>query len=408
MAEFSDAVLLLSGASEPPDGSDEFRGLVTRMLGAVELLEAAFPATDPGAMFDVVDEALGHAVGLLSLDDAQSSSAIDVCTRLLELHPTVAEAARVPVAELIDWMVEFQFNDEIGIFALDVVAYAPALGDIGLRRYRDRLTALEPELLHRPDAVSAPEWRKNFAYARHRFGVLDRDEDAIMGNLDGDRTVAQQWRNVAEAYDTLGEVGLAIDWAKRAVASDADSRDARSAADYWCELLEEHHPDQVLTARRWVFERWPSHSSAAALHRSAGSYWPSLRDEVVDALARADAGGAVLFVLRTLRDVRGAWELAHERDLPMAWIEVWSDLVGEFERLDPLATLPVQRAIVESDLALTAVRFYRRGAARLAHMRELAAGTGEEERVEAWIGEFRAKYPRRPRLQVEFDAAGLP
>lgn len=57
----------------------------------------------------------------------------------MELHPQAAAAAKTPVGKLIDWMVKFQFyDDEVDYFALDPVAYAPALGEVGMAAYRKR------------------------------------------------------------------------------------------------------------------------------------------------------------------------------------------------------------------------------------------------------------------------------
>lgn len=47
---------------------------------------------------------------------------------------------------------------------------------------------------------------------------------------------------------------LAIDWAKQAADFGLDHQ-SRKAADYWCKLLAEHRPDELLDTRFEVFRR---------------------------------------------------------------------------------------------------------------------------------------------------------
>jgi uncharacterized Zn finger protein len=100
------------------------------------------------------------------------------------------------------------------------------------------------------------------------------------------------------------------------------------------------------------------------------------------------------------------WNLAHSLGLDDD--RVWSDLVKAYEKLDPIAVLPVHTRLVERELADADARRYRGAARRLKKMRKLAAGSGESAQVDEFIGDLRERYRRRPRLQLELDRAGLP
>lgn len=69
--------------------------------------------------------------------------------------------------------------------------------------------------------------------------------------------------------------------------------------------------------------------------------------------------------------------------------------------------LPVYTRLVEHELAEANTRHYRGAARRLKKMRKLAAGSGESTEVDEFIADLRERYRRRPRLQQEFDRAGL-
>lgn len=114
----------------------------------------------------------------------------------------------------------------------------------------------------------------------------------------------------------------------------------------------------------------------------------------------------MLFALGTLKDPRLAWE--HAVALGLDDHHVWAELATAYERIDPLAVLPVHRRLVEHELVEAGAQHYRLAARRLAKMRKLAAGTDQADTVDEFIAILRDIHWRRPRLQQEFDLARLP
>ena len=380
------------------------------MHEAVDILERAIPTTDPAEVYAVTHKALASAIRVIARADDSGGIIGDACRRLLALHPQAAAAARAPVAKLIDWMMKFQFSDDgVDFFVLDPVAYAPALGEAGIAAYRLRLAELESGLGPRPgekERRPSPHSHEWFTldWNAQRLAVLDHDIDAIIRTHAKDRKVAAWLEDTAEAFEEIGEIGLAIDWAKQAADFDRGHQSLR-AADYWCRLLEKHRPDQALDARLAVFRTWPSSTSAARLHKAAGKAWPDYRDEVVATLA-ASPSDAVLFALLTLKEPEFAWNLAHS--LALDSDHTWAELVKAYEKIDPLAVLPIHQRLVESELVEADAQHYRSAARRLAKMRTLASDSGHAVAVDELIAELRETHRRRPRLQQEFDRAGLP
>lgn len=377
------------------------------MHEAVDVLEAAIPTTDPAEVYAVTHKALASAIKVIARADDSSGIIGDACRRLLELHPKVAAAALVPSGKLIDWMMKFQFDGDVDYFELDPVAYAAALGEAGMKAFRKRLAEVEMSLGPRP----AERWNSGHSHEwftldwnAQRLAVLDHDIDAIIRTHAKDRKVAAWLEDTAEAFEEIGEIDLAIDWAKQATDFDRGHQSLK-AAGYWCGLLEAHRPDEALDARLSVFRKWPSLTSAALLHKAAGTAWPDYRDEVVVTLA-ASPRDAVLFALLTLGDPEFAWNLAHS--LALDSDHTWSELVKAYERVDPIATLPIHQRLVENELVEAGAQHYRLAARRLAKMRKLGAGSEKSAEVDDLIAELRGIHRRRPRLQQEFDRAGLP
>ncbi len=379
------------------------------MHEAVGILEGALPSTDPAEVYAVTHRALASATKVIARADDSSGIIGDACRRLLELHPKAAAAAHVPSGKLIDWMMKFQFDGDVDYFGLDPVAYAPALGETGMKAYRKRLHDVEASLGPRPSeddpwtSGHSHEWF-TLDWNAQRLAVLDRDLDAIIRTHAKDRRVAAWLEDTAAAFEEIGEIDLAIDWAKQATVLDPGHQSLK-AADYWCRLLEGHRPAEALEARLLVFRRWPSSTTAARLHNAAGKSWPEYRDEVVATLA-ASPGDAVLFALLTLKEPEFAWNLAHS--LALDSDHTWSELVKVYEKVDPLAVLPIHQRLVENELVEAGAQHYRLAARRLAKMRKLAGGSDQAVEVDELIAELRETHRRRPRLQQEFDRAGLP
>ncbi|HWJ52244.1 MAG TPA: hypothetical protein VNT24_02570 [Propionibacteriaceae bacterium] len=380
-----------------------------QMHEAVDILAAATSTTDRAEVYAVTHKALASAIKVIARADDSSGIIGDACRRLLDLHPRVAAAAQVPASNLIDWMMRFQFDGDVDYFEIDPVAYAPALGKSGMATYRARLSDIEACLGPRPSAEDlwtsrhSHEWFMIEWNAR-RLAVLDRDTDAIIRTHARDRKVAAWFEDTAEAFEEIGEIDLAIVWAKQATDFDRGHQSLK-AARYWCKLLAEHRPGELLPASLEVFRRWPSSSTAAHLYQDAGPSWPSYSDEVVATLA-VSPRDAVLFALLTLKQVQFAWNLAYSLGLDSD--DVWERLATAYEKIDPLAVLPVHARLVDNELTEAGAQHYRIAARRLAKMRKLATGSPEATGIDELIAELRQTHRRRPRLQQEFDRAGLP
>lgn len=381
-----------------------------RMHEAVAALREAAETENPTVVFAVTQKAIASALRVIMRADDSSGIIGDACRDLLDLHPRVAEIARPATAQLIDWMIKFQFENECDYFTIDPVAYAPALGELGIARYRARLDAVAANLGTRPSdeqrwmAPHASDWH-TLDWNAQRLAVLDRDVEAIIRTHARDRRVAAWHQDTAEALEEIGQIDLAIEWAKRATDFDSGHQ-SRRAANYWCELLARYRPEDLLAARVEVFRRWPSSSTAAGLYQAAGAAWPDYRQDVFARLAAMPPRDTVVFALTHLKDIPLAWKVAH--NLGLDDDRTWSDLAKAYEKFDPLAVLPVHTELVGKELAEPDARHYRSAARRLKKMRKLAAGSDQATKVDELIANLRDRYRRRPRLQLEFDRAGLP
>ncbi|WP_380161797.1 DUF6880 family protein [Kineococcus sp. R86509] len=408
MSDLADAVLPLLRTRADLHRWSSANAHGRQMHDAVDRLEAAVPDADPHDAWTVTHKALASAVTIIARADDSSGIIGDACRRLLDLHPRVAQAASVPVSTLVPWLIRFQFEGEVDYFELDPVAYAPALGELGTARYRAALAEIRATVGPPPDVASWPDPHRRIRWVLEwndrRLAVLDRDVEGIVRTHARDQRVAAWLQDTAEAMEEIGRIDLALDWARRAVDHD-HGHQSLTASRYWLGLITRHRPEETLEAVRYVFHRWPTASTAAALREAAGATWSRYEAETFAALATS-AAESVSFCLNSLADPVRAWKLAEELGLTDS--SGWSALAAAYETVDPLAVLPVHRRLVTEVLTETDARQYREAARRLARMRRLAAGTVEAAAVEEFVAELRVTHRRRPRLQQEFDRVGLP
>lgn len=405
MTELADAVLPLIRTSSDMHRWNASNRHGSQMHDAVDILEQArATGADPKDVLDVTQRAIASSLKIVMRADDSSGIIGDAIGRLLDLHPVAATEARVSPTKLVPWMLHFQFEEECDFFTLDPVAYAPALGEDGMRTYRAELDRIRAEL-------SPPESEMSFSHTRfvldeleRRLAVHDRDIDAIIRTHVRDDNVPAWSVDAARALAEIDEVGAAIEWAQRAADHPRGGHQAIAGAEYWCQLLAEHRPDQLGAARLTVFRRWPNATHAARLHQAVGASWPDVRGEVMAALS-GDPREAVNFALSTLKDPALAWQLAH--DLVLEDNDTWVRVADAYRRINPNATVPIYSRAATDALVTTDVRAYKHAAKLLARALDLAAGTEREREVTDLVAELRETYRRRRRMLQEFDRAGL-
>ena len=84
---------------------------------------------------------------------------------------------------------------------------------------------------------------------------------------------------------------------------------------------------------------------------------------------------AVSFALYGLDDLTLAWSLAHSLTLDDSVL--WQELAKRYEKVEPLAVLPIHTQLVLADLENAGAGHYRSAARRLARMRTLASGSAQ-------------------------------
>lgn len=370
------------------------------------LAELGIAVPSPDELHRTVHKALASAIRIIARADDSAGIIGDACNSLIKLHPATAADAHIQPLKLADWVFDFHFNDQVDYFELDPVAYAPALGDKGVQRLRERAAGLREGIKPQNPGEQPPGYSHTEFIAKwfeQRFAVLDRDPDEIIRTHLKDGTVAAWYEDVAEAFEEIARFDLAIEWAEKATLF-AGGFQSQRASGLWLRLLEQHRREDLLAATRTVFKRWPSVELAERLLALAGD---GVLGEVQSAMADRP-WELVRFQLSTMKDPRLAWETA--KRLELSDHGLWEDLAEAYLEIDAPAAIRVQVELVASSLVEADTRKYRPAARKLLKIRKTASATGDTEAlriVDSSIAALRERYKRRPSLLRELDKAGL-
>lgn len=153
--------------------------------------------------------------------------------------------------------VRFRFEDQ-DFFEADPVRYASALGERGLRAYRE--------------AVAESATPRSFAgrYANERLALPDGAIDELVRLLGGDLSNPYQFQRVTEAMLELDRPDLALGWATR-----GSKKRAAGRSPTLYDLAGELHvgagaPSEALRLRRAHHERAPPPRPTAPCERQPG------------------------------------------------------------------------------------------------------------------------------------------
>ena len=345
-------------------------------------------------LVELVQRAIGHVVKVILHADDSSGLIGDVALELLRVHAKACDAGVADPVKLARWMIRFRFEDQ-DFFEVDPVRYADALGELGLRAYRQSVAENGP---------------RSFAarYAYERLAILDGDIDELVRLLGGNLSRAHQFRRVAEAMVELDRPDLALDWATRGIERTSDWQIA-NLYDLACKLhVEAGRPSEALRLRRAHHERIPSGSTYGALRSAAGACdtWHLERGAAREALERADRR-AFVSVLLDDGDDELAWEAASRCGSDEIDQDLLLRLADRRGVSHPAEALTVYTRVVDAILVETDRRAYRRAVRILKQARVAAQAAGATDAFAANVARLREVHRRRPTFIATLDTAKL-
>lgn len=377
------------GYWESSEWAAEARPVVAALADAVE----DGPSRE---LVELLQRAVGHVVKVILRADDSNGMIGDLARELLELHARACLAGIADPVRLARWMVKFCFVDQ-DFFELDVVRYAPGLGDKGIAAYRREVAA-----------KSTGSDRFAARYAAERLAILDRDVPELVEMLGGDLSSPYQYQRVAEAMVELDLPDEALRWARDGIERTSGWQVAK-LYDLAAELLSDRgEVEAVCVLRQSQHERMPSSTTYGLLRAAAEETggWDGLRVAAREVLGARDRGGLVDALLDdgepdvawALATAEPAWEVGEHR---------WKRLAEVRALTHPADAMAVWFRLVDEVLTTADKRAYQAAVRYLKAAKKAATAAEAMVEFEMRVAGLRETHRRRPSLLARLDKAGL-
>lgn len=369
-------------------------------------------ATSPsGELVLLLQRAAGHLVKVILRADDSDGMIGQLCRDVLDLHRQACASGVADPQKLAKWMVRFAFEDQ-DFFEVDPVAYADALGEVGLAVYRR-------EVAKRSDPADAPERSgilrdvyggfPTFAakYAAERLAIIDRDVDRVVQLLGGDLSSPHQFQRVAGAMVELGQMDDALQWARRGIETTSGWQVAK-LYDLAAGLLgDAGEVEAVVGLRRHHHQRMPSASTYAKLQAAARSNqtWDAEIGLARAVLAERDPAGHIDALLADgAADQAWAAATAGEHELHASQ---WIRLAEARESAAPADAMAVYLRLADAALVEANKRAYRDAVRLLKSARRAATAAEQMPEFMSHLSAIRDSNRRRPSFVAMLDKARL-
>jgi hypothetical protein len=332
---------------------------------------------------------------ILRADDSNGMIG-DLARDLLDLHSRACQPGIADPVKLAKWMVKCCFVDQ-DFFELDVVRYAPGLGDKGIAAYRKEVAAKSTG----SDQFAA-------RYAAERLAILDRDVDALVEMLGGDLSSPHQYQRVAEAMVELDLPDEALRWARDGIERTSGWQVAK-LYDLAAELLSDRgEVAAVRDLRQSQHERMPSSTTYGLLRAAADATggWDGLRVGARNLLGARDRGGLV-DVLLDDGEPDAAWALATAEPGWEVGEHRWKRLAEVRASTHPADAMTVWFRLVDEVLITANKQAYQSAVRYLTAAKKAAIAADATVEFEVRVAGLREAHRRRPSLIARLDKAGF-
>ena len=197
-----------------------------RLADLAQMLEAPVADGDP-KLVEIVEQAIAQAEAALGDIDDSNGSVMPVIMELREVHERACNNLNPDPVALAERLFRFQTTGDYDTFHSVLPSYERALGQSGLKRYRELVDAA----WKRFPALGPEAFRTHFDSGRYRVEHAMEELVALSGDVDA--LVAVKARNLssphaflelAEVLKLHGRHDEALEWAEKGIAAFGSER----------------------------------------------------------------------------------------------------------------------------------------------------------------------------------------
>lgn len=369
----------------------------------VDLLRRAVDTAPSQQLVELLQRALSHVLKVLHRadDDGLIGGVFD---ELLALHAQACRSGQPDPAKLAKWLVAATYGDD-WFSPPDPVPYVEALGERGVRLYRDaairELAASDPT---QPYSTALSHGR----FAVERLAVIDRHPDAVVASFAHIERASYREAEIAEAMREIGRDDLALEHARAGLAAGVQFDRPKLTRIADAILVDQGDAEGLLELRRDDHLAHPTRSSFAALRDAASALacWKTERPPAIIALGRSNPGELVVVLLAEGR-VDEAWG-TYEANATARMTEKDVLALIEARAVDhPSDAMDAYVRLADGHLANTGREHYDRAVRMLKRAVAPARRADREVDLRKHVRALRRTHKRRPTLIALLDRARL-
>lgn len=274
----------------------ESRSFAANLNQIVESLAELLTSDSATMLIGLAEYAIERVESVLEQIDDSNGGVGGIVQAFGDLHFSACELAKPDPQALAERLFRLETTSPFGICSFSPVTYHDALGEEGLRRYRE---------------LAEVEWAKikprqsNDAYDSHRFHITSIMESLAKASGDVEELVAVKSRDlsmpyhyltIAEIWAKAGQDDKALDWAERGLQAFPKAPDNRLRDFLVAAYLQRKRNDEALQLTWVQFEERASLEQYKKLHGVAKQLgvWPEQRERALARVAEIIAAEAAV------------------------------------------------------------------------------------------------------------------
>lgn len=363
-----------------------------------------------------VEEAMEH------VDESGGDIGASIC-RLGELHLQACLMARPDPAALAARLFELETTLPFGVYSFEALTYRDALGEEGLRRYRERAET-EWRKLRPLDAQNRYDSRRvTLTRIMEQLAEASGNVDELVAIKSHDLSSAYRYLDIAETWTAAGQPDKALAWAERGLRAFAERPDNRLRDFLVAAYLERQRNGEALELTWVQFEERPSLEHYKKLNNVACTLgvWPEQRQRALagtaEFIAREGAATRHWKPGQPRPDCSLRVEIAlWEEDLGTAWESAHAGfcnprlllaLAGKLESSRPNDAVSLYRGLVPPVVEKTQNAAYEEAVKLIRKIGGLMKAQHQSQAFEDYLAQLRMQFkPKRNFIKL-LDAVTL-
>lgn len=392
-------------------------------LGAViDALEELLEPESATLLIDLTEYAIERAERAMQHIEDEEGEGVEVVERLGELHQEACRLAPPDPVELAERLFRLEGRQDLQFVSFSPDTYSEALGERGLKRYRELVEAQWRDLAP-PDAG-----RYDPQYARLKrliecLAKLDGNIEELVAIRARDLDSSSSYLDIAEIWTQAGEPERALEWAERGLAAFPEKTDNCLRDFLVAAYLERGRRDESL-ALTWVqFDEQPGlmgYQKLKAVAERLG-VWPEQRERALKRLEeyiQAEAAKTSQWRPKPSEpNYSPRVEIALWEEDPEAGLDAIGRgtcdprllirLAGQLEAGQPDEAMKLYRRIIQPTIEQTNSRAYEEAVKLIRRVGELMEQQDRMSEFREYVEGLRASYKAKRNFIKRLDAVRI-